>query len=45
MQVAILRWNKVNDVLSLIYLGTEFHVVAPLHMKLFFMLLVRGFGK
>ena len=45
MQVAILRWNKVSDVPSLISLGIEFHVVAPLYMKLFFMLLVRGFGK
>ena len=47
MQVAILRWDKVSDVLSLIItsLGIEFHVVAPLHMKRCFMLLVRGFGK
>ena len=45
MQVAILRWNKVRDVLSVISFGIEFHVEAPSYMKLFFMLLVRGFGK
>ena len=45
MQVAILRWDKVSDVLFLTSLGIEFHFVTPLHMKLFFMLLARGFGK
>jgi hypothetical protein len=34
-----------SDLLSLISFGIEFQSLAPLYMKLFFMLLERGFGK
>jgi hypothetical protein len=38
--------KEESDLLSLISFGIEFQSLAPLYMKLFFMLLVeRGFGK
>ena len=39
------RSNRDWGPIPLISLGTEFHIFAPLNMKLFFMLFVRGCGK
>ena len=45
MWAAILFWKEERDLLSLISLGIEFQRCAPSYIKLFFILLVRGFGK
>jgi hypothetical protein len=45
MWAAILFRKEESDLLSLISFGIEFQNLAPLYMKLFFMLLERGFGK